>query len=889
VTTPAAEPSLPEACSDADAEGERLAQADAGQVAWRRWGPYVAERAWGTVREDYSADGEAWSSFPFDDAVSRTYRWNEDGLCAWSDDQQRVCLGVALWNGLDPILKERPFGLGSREGNHGEDVKDYWWYVDNTPTHSWMRTRYLYPSRAFPYDDLRAANRERGRDEPEYELVDTGVFADDRYVEVVTDWAKAGPDDLCMRVRLTNRGPEPITLHVLPTVWFRNTWSWQDPAPAKPSLRVVGDDVVGQHGDVGEFSVSSVLVGATSDDADLAPEWLCCDNETNVRKLFGTDVFAGAAATAYPKDGINDHVVHGLPTVNPAGTGTKAAGHFVVPLNAGETREIRLRLTVGASGPAGAAGLGADFDRVHEARADEAEAFWARRLAGLAEDVAPIARQALAGLLSSKQFYAYDVETWLGGDPREPTPPAERWSGRNAGWTCLSAADLILMPDTWEYPWFASWDLAFQCVAGALVDPELAKAQLLLLLNERFQHPSGQVPAYEWNFSDRNPPVQAWAALQIYLIDGERDTVFLEHALHKLLMNVTWWLNAVDEEGDNLFEGGFLGLDNIGPFDRSVPLPDGTHLEQSDGTAWMAMYCLDLLGIAVTLGEHDPAYDDLAATFLDRFCSIAGAANRLGLWDQTDGFYYDLLRHRGGDAERVPVRSAVGLIPILAVGHLAPDVLASMPRLAARLQWLRERRPELVELMHFDESAYLGLLAVCDPDRLLRVLRRVLDESEFLSPHGVRSLSAAHRADPVTVVLGGHDFTVGYEPAESRSALYGGNSNWRGPIWLPVNALLIAALRRYDRFCSGGLVVECPTGSGQPLGLGAVADELTRRLLDLFRPDVTGKRPAQAGLPWQQDATFFEYFDGDTGRGLGASHQTGWTALIAALALGWPR
>jgi hypothetical protein len=868
-----------------DPERERLAHTDAGDKAWRRWGPYVAARAWGTVREDYSADGEAWTNLPFDDAGSRAYRWNEDGLCAWSDDEQRLCVGLALWNGVDPILKERLFGLSGPEGNHGEDAKEYWWYVDNTPTHSWARTRYLYPTRAFPYDDLRVTNADRGRDDPEYELIDTGVFAENRYVEVLTDCAKAAVDDLCIRIRLSNMGPEPVVLHVLPTVWFRNTWSWLPEPSAKPRLSAAPEGIAIRHESLGGFMVSSGLLAGSSGDAVHPPALLFCENETNVRKLFGTDVFAGEPATPFPKDGINDHIVRGQPTVNPEGSGTKAAFHHVVRLEVGQTREVRVRLVAGER----AGDLAADFEFVQGTRAAEADTFYAARLGALDPDVAKVARQAFAGLLSSKQFYAYDVATWLRGDPREPRPPDQRLTGRNAEWTCLSASDLILMPDTWEYPWFASWDLAFHSVAVAHVDAELAKSQLLLLLDERYQHPNGQVPAYEWNFSDRNPPVQAWAALQIYRIDGERDRIFLEHVLHKLLMNVTWWLNRVDQEGDNLFEGGFLGLDNIGPFDRSAPLPDGTELEQSDGTAWMAMYCLELLEIAVTLGRQDPAYDNLAATFLDRFCSIAGAANGLGLWDDRDGFYYDLLRHPGGDSERVPVRSAVGLIPIMAVGHLGQETLAAMPRLADRLAWLRVHRPELVELMHFDEENYQGLLSVCDPDRLSRVLLRVLDETELLSAHGVRSLSAAHRDQTVTIELGGRDFTVGYEPAESRTALYGGNSNWRGPVWFPINALLIGALRRYHVFCHGDLRAQCPTGQGETVGLGAVADELSRRLLSLFLPAATGERPAQAGQPWQQDVTFFEYFDGDTGRGLGASHQTGWTALAASLALGWPR
>jgi hypothetical protein len=871
----------------ADAEQQRLAAADAGREHWREWGPYVAQRAWGTVREDYSADGDAWAFFPFDDAVSRTYRWNEDGLGAWSDDRQRLCLGLALWNGVDPILKERPFGLSGHEGNHGEDVKEYWWNLDNTPTHSWMRWRYLYPTSAFPYDDLRSTNAARTRSDPEYELVDTGVFAGNRYVEVTTDWAKCGPADICLRISVANKGSEPVTVHVLPTVWFRNTWSWAADGMPRPQLRATPSGIEGEHVELGTFRVASRAMNeATGAGADASAPVLCCENETNARKLFGADAWAGEPATPYPKDGINDRVVSGAATVNPAGVGTKAAFHHVLELAAGEVGEVRVRLTVaGTATP----DLGDEFDQVMRLRAHEADAFWSGVRAGVPAESALVARQAMAGLLATKQFYAYDVTTWLNGDPLQPPPPDGRRRGRNAGWQHLSAADVIVMPDGWEYPWFASWDLAFHCAALAHVDPEFAKAQLLLLLGDRYQHPSGQIPAYEWNFSDMNPPVQAWAAMQIYRIDGERDSTFLEHVLHKLVMNVTWWFNRVDQEGDNLFEGGFLGLDNIGPFDRSIPLPDGSVLEQSDGTAWTAMYCLDLLTIAVTLGAQDPAYDGIAATFLDRFCAIAGAANELGLWDAEDGFYYDMLRHADGDSERVRVRSAVGLVPIVAVGHLPQEALTAMPRLSERLRWLRERRPDLVELMHFDEDAYRGLLAVCEPEHLLRVLSRVLDPAEFLSDHGVRSLSADHRGQPVTIELAGHAFTVDYEPAESQTSLYGGNSNWRGPVWLPVNALLVGALRRYHTYCRGDLYTECPLGSGPAMSLGAVADELSRRIVGLFTPDDRGVLPAQANLPWQTDPLFFEYFDGDTGHGLGASHQTGWTALVASLALGWPQ
>ena len=866
-------------------EQARLDAADTGVEPWREWGPYVAERAWGSVREDYSAAGDAWASFPFEHAVSRCYRWNEDGLSAWSDDRQRLCIGLALWNGVDPCLKERLFGLANAEGNHGEDAKEYWWYLDNTPTHSWMRTRYVYPTGPFPYQRLRDENRTRTREEPEFELVDTAIFADGRYVDVTTEWAKAGPRDLCMQVQLRNNGPDPVTLHVLPTVWFRNTWSWLGTDAEKPSLTSAGDRVIGRHGDLGTFAVASSLVGSGA--STTTPPILCCDNETNVRLLYDSEVFAGQPATRYPKDGINDHVVSGADTVRPDGTGTKAAFHHVVTIGPGETVSVATRLRIGE--PSAVLDLGAAFADVLKARAAEADGYWNQVLSGIEPETATVARQAFAGLLSTKQYYEYDVTRWLDGDPREPSPPAGRGQVRNGDWPHLSAADVIAMPDAWEYPWFASWDLAFHCVTLAHVDPAFAKAQLLLLLDERYQHPNGQIPAYEWNFSDLNPPVQAWAALQVFTIDGGHDRVFLEHALHKLLINVGWWFNRDDAEGDNLFEGGFLGLDNIGPFDRSQPMPDGSLLEQSDGTAWMALMCLDLLSIAVALGENDAAYDGLAATFLDRFCAITRAADGFGLWDDEDGFYYDLLRHPGGASERVRVRSAVGLVPLMAVGQLSQAALDAMPRLRARLDWLRQHRPDVVALMHFDEEQYHGLLAVCDPERLVRVLERVLDPGEFLSDHGVRSLSAAHRANPVTIDIAGHTFGVDYEPAESRSGLYGGNSNWRGPIWMPINALLVASLRRFDAACRGTLLVQCPSGVGDPVGLGHVADELTSRLIGLFLPGDDGRRPALGSLPWQRDPLFFEYFDGDTGLGLGASHQTGWTSLVASLALGWPR
>jgi hypothetical protein len=868
-----------------DAERQRLAEADAGTVAWREWGPYVAERAWGTVREDYSASGDAWGSFPFDQAVSRTYRWNEDGLFAWCDGHQHVCVGVALWNGVDPILKERPFGLSGPQGNHGEDAKDYWWFVDNTPTHSYQRSRYVYPMREFPYQDLVSGNASRDRTQPEYELLDTGIFADNRYVTVTCDWAKAGPKDICLSIDVHNPGPEEVVLHVLPTVWFRNSWSWDESQPTRPRLWADGARIHGIHEKVGPITVTSAAVTSGDGALEDAAEIVFCENETNVRKLYGVEDFAGRPATRYPKDGINDQVVHGADSVNPRRIGTKAAFHHVLTVATGEHRQVRLRLRC-EEGPGG---LGADFTEVLSRRRGESDDFWHSVLGGLDAERAKICRQALAGLLSSKQYYAYDVERWLDGDPGQPAPPETRMAGRNGSWRYLTAQDVILMPDTWEYPWFASWDLAFHCVALALVDPTLAKEQLLLLLHEWYLHPGGQIPAYEWNFGDVNPPVHAWAARQIYEIDGARDRVFLERAMHKLLINFTWWVNRKDAEGNNLFEGGFLGLDNIGAFDRSAPLPGGAVLEQSDGTAWMAMYCLNMLRIAVALSDDRHTYDDIAVKFLDHFCYIATAANDLGLWDPDDGFYYDVLRLPGGVTSRMTIRSVVGLIPLMAVARLGEQALAEMPALADRMDWLRAHRPEFTAAIHFEQSAHPGLLALCDPARLLEVLRAVLDTNEFLSSYGLRSLSAIHREHPAVISVDGQTFTVDYEPGESSIGLFGGNSNWRGPIWFPVNSLLIGALRRYGEYFGNTYRVEDPAGSGQLHDLGEIAESLSDRLMALFLPGPNGDRPCQAGLPWQDDVLFAEYFHGDTGFGLGATHQTGWTAMIAPLALGWPR
>ncbi|MEO9010100.1 MAG: glucosidase [Nakamurella sp.] len=878
-----------------DAEERRLADAESGRAAWRRWGPYVAERAWGSVREDYSADGNAWASFPFDQAVSRAYRWNEDGLSAWCDDQQRVCVGIALWNGYDDVLKERYFGLSGPQGNHGEDAKDYWWYVDGTPTHSYQCTRYAYPLAAFPYADLVATNAARDRTVGEYELIDTGIFAGDDYAMVTTEWAKDGPEDICLRVDVHNRSNHEAVVHVLPTVWFRNTWSWSDPPPVKPRLWAEGSRLRGEHATLGSFVVASSAELADSADparsvpagsVDAESELLFCDNETDVAKLYDSQSWGDHPAARYPKDGINDHVLHGADSVNPDQTGTKAAFHHILTIPAGEHRYVRLRLTLGNDGHPVAGEPGTDVDSVIQRRKQEADAFWGTVFRSLEPERAHVARQALAGLLASKQYYSYDVHRWAAGDSAQPAPPAGHAESRNEGWSHLDAADIILMPDAWEYPWFAAWDLSYHCMALALVDPQLAKRQLLLLLGGRYMHPNGDIPAYEWNFSDTNPPVQAWAALQIFAIDGSTDIDFLRRVMHKLLMNFTWWVNREDTEGNNIFEGGFLGLDNIGAFDRSKSMPGDAVYEQSDATAWMAMYCLDMLRIALTLARVDHTFDDLAVKFLLHFCSIAAAAEDLGLWDADDSFFYDQLRIPGDGRTPVKIRSVVGLIPLAAVTTLGADLADAMPNVQAELDFVFARRPDLRFAVYQDVTDGPMLLAMVSPERVTGVLRAAFDSAEFLSDFGLRSLSAKHRAEPAVISVGGQSATVDYEPAESRSGLFGGNSNWRGPIWFPVNVLLISALRRYHE--GTAITVEYPSGSGTMCDLGSIAHDLSERLLSLFTPGPDGVRPCQPGLPWQQDVLFNEYFNGDTGAGLGASHQTGWTALIALLMFDLP-
>ncbi|NUT36348.1 MAG: glucosidase [Hamadaea sp.] len=872
----------------AGAERRRLTQADAGAEPWRAWGPYLSERAWGTVREDYSQHGEAWDYFPHDHARSRAYRWSEDGLAGFSDEHQVFCFALALWNGADPILKERNFGLAGPEGNHGEDAKEYWWYLDSTPTHSFMRWRYHYPQAAFPYADLAARNRARGRDETEYELVDTGAFADDRYWAVEVTYAKADPTDVCVEIKVGNRGPEAATLHVLPTLWFRNTWGWGLPhRDGKPVLH--GGPgyarLVGRHQTLGQI----VLEGSPAPDGTI-PATLVCDNESNAERLWGLP-----GRSAYPKDGINDHVLHGASTVNPDLVGTKGALHYVLEVPAGEERVLRLRLAQTAPPPAigPPPSLGLDFDEVMATRRAEADAFFAELVPPAASAAErEVARQAVAGLMWGKQFYHFDVSQWMTGDPASPPLWPERLKGRNASWWHMNSFDVISMPDPWEYPWYAAWDLAFHSVAIAHVDPGFAKQQLLLLLREWYQHPNGQIPAYEWAFSDVNPPVHAWAALRVFEIDGGRDFAFLSRIMHKLLLNFTWWVNRKDVGGNNVFEGGFLGLDNVGPFDRSAALPVAGTLEQSDGTGWMAMYALNMLEMSTVLALHDRTYEDIATKFFEHFAYIAAAATKL--WDDEDGFYYDALRPPDGKRVPLRVRSVVGLIPLCATTSVNTITLGRLPELSARMRWFLTNKPEYADVVGTRRIAGGGLqrrlFAVVDPDRMLRVLRRMLDEAEFLSPFGLRSLSRQHLGEPFAVSLNGEVFTVGYEPAESDSGVFGGNSNWRGPVWMPVNFLLISALREYAVFFGDDLRVEFPVRSGAQRTLTEVADDLSDRLISLFVPGADGRRPIygaqdlfQTHPDWKDLIAFPEYFHGDNGAGLGAWHQCGWTALVLDL------
>jgi hypothetical protein len=862
---------------------------------WYRWGPYVSERQWGTVREDYSADGNAWDYLPHDHARSRAYRWGEDGLAGFCDIHQRLCLGLALWNGQDPILKERAFGLTGPQGNHGEDVKEYWWYLDAVPSHAWNRWRYHYPQGPFPYQDLIAQNAARSRFDPEYELLDTGAFDGDRYWIIETHYAKAAPDDILMAVQVTNAGPVAATLHVLPTAWFRNTWSW-DENQAKPVLAADGDhSAVIEHPFLGTLE----LTGGTGPDG-VTPELLFCENETNAARLFG-----GTPVTPYPKDGINDHVVHGAATVNPERTGTKCAFWYRLTVPPGQTAELRLRLRPPASGGPGgttatADALGAEFTQVMAERRAEADEFYTELTpASASADEAMVLRQACAGLLWSKQLFYYDVARWLDGDPSQPPPPPERESGRNSRWRNFDGFDIISMPDKWEYPWFAAWDLAFHCVTLAHLDPAFAKYQLIMVCREWFQHPNGALPAYEWDFGDVNPPVHAWAALQVFAIDGGRDLGFLSRVFDKLLVNFTWWVNREDAGGNNVFEGGFLGLDNIGPIDRSH-LPAGYLLEQSDATGWMGAYALAMGSIATVLNwSGQRQAQDLVLKFLEHFAGIRNALDEQGLWDDTDGLFYDRLTAPSGHAVPVKVRSMVGIIPVLAAAVIDGDMLRNAMTLNKRFMHFLQREgvgdieklTETPQLRGEGASARM-LLSVVRPDQLERLFAKLFDESEFLSPHGLRALSAYHRDHPYEFDAEGFRSSIDYEPAESTTSMFGGNSNWRGPIWFPVNYLVIESLERYHRFYGDDLAMEYPTGSGRRLGLDRITADLQDRLISLFTRGEDGRRPCfggterlQADPAWRDNLIFSEYFHGDNGAALGAFHQTGWTGLIADLIL----
>ena len=870
------------------AEGLRLQAAARGE-GWRRWGPYVSDRQWGTVREDYSPFGNAWEYFPHDHARSRAYRWGEDAIAGWGDERLHWCLGVALWNGRDPILKERLFGLTNSEGNHGEDVKEVYYYLDGTPTHSYMRMLYKYPQAAFPYDQLLSENRRRGTLEPEYELADTGVFADDRYFDVFVEYAKAAPDDTLMRITVVNRAKEAAVLHLLPQLWARNTWSWAN-SPRRPLLSFDDGLVTARHPRLSDMKL----------EVEHAPtEWLFCENETNVSRLYG---MTGPGPF---KDGINDLVVGGnREAVAGSMRGTKCAAHHRFELAPGEEASVRLRFR-----PAerqGPAFLYYD-DRFTQRRADADEFYEALQANITDADARLVQRQALAGMLWTKQTYLFDVRRWMEGDPAQPKPPESR--SRNADWQHVNTSDILSMPDKWEYPWFAAWDLAFHAVTFALIDPEFAKHQLLLILREWYMHPNGQLPAYEWNFGDVNPPVHAWAVWRVYQMDrkltGVADRGFLERAFHKMLLNFTWWVNRKDADGRNVFQGGFLGLDNIGVFDRSKPLPTGGWLDQADGTAWMAMYTLNLLRIAMELGEGNPAYEDLATKFFEHFLYIADAMTDLGgkgvgLWDEEDGFYYDVLRLPDGEVDTMRVRSIVGLIPMLAVEVIDPALINALPDFAGRLRWFLRYRPDLASLISRWNEPGIGersLLSLLRGHRIKELLRRMLDESEFLSPHGVRSLSKAHEADPFVFRHGGECYEVNYVPGDSQTKMFGGNSNWRGPVWMPLNFLLVESLQRFHVYYGDDFKVECPVGSGQMRTLAEAAAEVAERLVRLFLRGGDGQRPyargdpAPAGAGRGEDAlSFHEYFHGDNGRGLGASHQTGWTGAVALLihqGFGW--
>jgi mannosylglycerate hydrolase MGH1-like protein len=898
-------------------EDLRLEEARQRKKHWKRWGPYLSERQWGTVREDYSAEGRAWEFFPFEHAHARAYRWGEDGLGGISDRHQMICLAVALWNGRDPILKERLFGLTGNQGNHGEDVKEQYFYLDSTPTHSYMRMLYKYPQAEFPYRQLVEENQKRGRGNPEFELLDTGVFNENRYFDVFIEYAKSDCEDILVRITAHNRGPEAAEIHLLPTLWFRNTWAWGKDL-RRPVARKAADPPGAVCAEVEHWQYGKRWF--------LAPgklELLFTENETNYVKLFNY-----RERVPYVKDAFHEYVIRGnKQAVNPGSTGTKMTAHYTFHLSPGESATIKARLTdldplggmdpelpwIGGKTGAGqhtpSAGslapedFGEGFDAVFTQRKKEADEFYASRIPGnLSPDARLVMRQAYSGMLWSKQFYHYDVESWLGGDPAGPEPPKVRLKGRNKDWTHLYNDDVLSMPDKWEYPWYAAWDLAFHCIPLAIVDSDFAKEQLVLLLREWYMHPNGQLPAYEWAFGDVNPPVHAWAAWRVYKIDrrmhGVADRGFLERVFHKLLLNFTWWVNRKDPDGHNIFQGGFLGLDNIGVFDRSAPLPTGGHLEQSDGTSWMGMYCLNMLAIALELAKDDVAYEDVASKFFEHFVHIAHAMNDMGtdgmsLWNDEDGFYYDMLHLPNGEDHFMKIRSMVGLIPLFAVETLEPEVVDRLPGFKRRMQWFIDNHadvPEHIEMTQRSPRGVRRLLALANRKQLKRVLKRMLDEAEFFSPYGIRALSRYHLDHPYEVQVDGHTSRVDYEPAESSSGLFGGNSNWRGPVWFPLNYLLIESLQKFHHYYGEDFKIECPTYSHNEADLWQVSGEISRRLTRLFVRDKNGRRAFTGSNDlfnkdphWRDLILFFEYFNGDTGAGLGASHQTGWTGLVAKL------
>ncbi len=868
------------------AETARIQARDERREDWALWGPYLSERQWGTVREDYSADGDAWTYFPHDHARSRAYRWGEDGLLGICDANQLLCFSPAFWNGADPILKERPFGVSNPQGNHGEDVKDYFYHLDNTPTHSFMRGLYKYPQAAFPYDALLAENARRSRAEPEFELVDTGTFAEGRYFDLFVEYAKAGPEDVCIRLRAINRGPDPAPLHILPTLWFRNTWAWGDPGITRPSLHLASDAhaVIVDTPALPEYHLY----------AETPDAWLFTDNETNSQRLYGSE-----NATPFCKDAFHDHLIHGAAeTINPAAYGTKAAAVFHRTLAPGEEWTLRLRLCRPPQPDAFA-----DFDAIFTAREQECAAFYDDLAPGMPVDLAHVQRRALAGLLWCKKFYHYAVRRWLDGDPGLPPPPPERKQGRNSLWRELHAHDIISMPDSWEYPYFCAWDLMFQSVAFAVADPATAKRQSMILRGERYTAPSAEQPAYEWALSDANPPIGAWASWRIYSIDraanaGRGDRAYLKRAFNKLLLSYAWWANRVDHTGDNVFEGGFLGLDNIGVFDRRYPLPDGSRIAQSDGTAWMASFCLAMLNIAVELARDEPEYEDIADKFLNDFIYLAAAVNIIGaggfaLWDDEDGFYYDVLKRPDGSHAYLKTRSIAGLTPLFAVESFDAATVQQFPLLRHRIEWFRQHRPHLLEQLHHIGHEQDGklLFSLVPPERLRRLCERLFDESEFLSPHGIRALSRHYLDHPYTFTEGDRTETLAYSPADSPVAMFGGNSNWRGPVWMPMNYLLIESLQKFGFYFGDSFKIEFPTGSGVEKTLWEISLELERRLVAIFLRDADGRRPFNGGTDlfqtdphWRDHLLFYEYFHGDNGAGIGASHQTGWTALVAKMA-----